>query len=98
MNEKIVPVVLLAIREGRYTMYVFKNTETNEYIMCTKLPNWQTPEIFVGDAGFLQLQIVKAGDEYFNVNTESNDKYRYCNIYFKNFVSKTGTIGSEIIL
>lgn len=98
MNEIVIPVTLLAIRDGAYTMYVFKNTETDKYIMCTKLPNWQTPDIFIGDSGFLQVQVVKAGDEYFNVNTQRNDTYLYTNIYFKNFIKKSDKIGSDIIL
>lgn len=98
MVEIVVPAKLIAIRDGTYTIYVFKNTETNEYIMCTKLPNWQTPDVFIGNEGFLQIQIVKAGEEYFDVNTEETIKYLYTNIYFKNFVSRTDIINSEIIL
>lgn len=98
MVEVVLPATLLAIREGKYTMYVFKNAETGEFIMCTKLPNWNTPEIFVGDSGFLQAEIVKAGEEYFDVNTLNKNTYLYSNIYFKNFIHKTDAVNSEIIL
>jgi hypothetical protein len=98
MLEIVVPAKLVAVRESTYSVFVFKNTDTNEFIMCTKLPNWQAPEIFIGDIGFLQLQIVKAGEEYFNTNTLEKTKFLYSNIYFKNFINKTENINSEIIL
>ena len=73
MVELVLPAKLVATREGKYTMYVFKNAETNEFIMCTKLPNWNTPEVFIGDVGFLQIEVDKAGEEYFDVKTTSED-------------------------
>ena len=98
MVELVLPAKLVATREGKYTMYVFKNAETNEFIMCTKLPNWNTPEVFIGDVGFLQIEVVKAGEEYFDVNILEKSTYLYSNIYFKNFINKTDAINSEIIL
>jgi len=98
MTEYVVPARLIAMKEDTYTLYVFKNTESNNYIMCTRLPNWQTPNMFIGDSGFLQFQIIKAGDEYFNINTEQKEKYLYSNVYFKNFINKSDIENSEIIL
>jgi hypothetical protein len=93
-------VELMATRLNTYSMYVFKNLDTpNSYIMCTRLPNWQVPEINIGDAGFLEYQHVKAGEEYFDITTEKMIKYLYTNIYFINFVQKTDILqNNEIIL
>jgi len=98
MIEVTMPAKLVATRSDRYTSYVFKNTDTGEYIICTRLPNWQTPEVFLGDDGFLQLESVHAGDKYFSLSTLREEVYLYTNIYFKNFVKKADIENSEIIL
>lgn len=96
--ELIKEVELIACRGGTYTMYVFKTLDTNDYIMCTRPPNWKVPEISVGDKGFLQYQIVKAGDIYVTPDG-TTVTYRYSNTYFINFVKKSDTLkNKEIIL
>ena len=98
MIELIKEVQLLAFREGNYTVYVFKCITTDEYIMCTRLPNWQVPNINIKDIGFLQYQIVKAGDKYITPNGETI-YYKYSNVYFINFINKADNINNkEIIL
>lgn len=98
MTELIKEVELIATRDSTYTIYVFKILDTNEYIFCTRLPNWNVPEISVGEKGFLQYQIVNAGDSY--INTESGEEihYRYPNVYFINFVNRSIVKNEEIIL
>ena len=99
MVDKIELVKLLAVREGTYTVYVFQNLENREYIMCTRLPNWQVPEISIGDSGFLEYQIVTAGESYFSVAEEKMIQYFYSNVYFINFILKTDILkNDEIIL
>ena len=95
VEEFIKEAELVAIREDYYSLYVFKTTE-NDYVMCTKLPNWQTPVIEIGTKGFLQYQIVKAGDEYITPDGEKI-VYKYSNCYFLNFVNKTDDIKSNEI-
>lgn len=96
---KIAEVKLVAIREGHYSVYVFFNLINSEYIMCTRLPNWQVPSISIGDIGFLQYQTVTAGEEYFNVETQQTTKYLYSNVYFINFILKNESLqNNEIIL
>lgn len=98
MVEFIKTVQLLAIRSNVYTTYVFKVLKGNEYVMCTRLPNWQVPEINVGDVGFLQYQIVKAGDIYVTPEGQTIT-YKYSNVYFINFVLNTDAIiKTEVIL
>lgn len=98
MIEFVVKAKLLAIRDGTYTMYVFKNLDSGEYHMCTRLPNWECPEVFIGQEGFLQMQIVIAGEEYFDVATGESKTYKYSNVYFKNFVSKSDITNNKIFL
>lgn len=96
---KIAEVKLLAVREGTYTMYVFQQLDTKEYIMCTRLPNWRVPDVNIGDSGFLEYQSVKAGETYFNPKNETTVHYSYSNVYFLNFVQKTEILqNKEIIL
>jgi hypothetical protein len=79
-------------------MYVFKNLENNEYVMCTRLPNWQVPNIELGDEGFLQIEKAVAGQQYFNPTTQETRTYQYSNIYFLNFVKKTDINNDNIII
>ena len=91
-------VKLLAIRENTYTMYVFQDLDNREFIMCTKLPNWQTPDISVGAEGYVQYNVVKAGDVYYNPLTDTEVKYNYTNSYYVNFVHKSEKINNEGII
>lgn len=96
---KIEKVKLLAVREGTYSIYVFQNVDNGEYIMCTRLPNWQTPQITIGDIGFLEYQIVKAGESYYDPKQGIMVSYSYSNVYFINFVQGTNiSQNNEIIL
>ena len=98
MVETVKYVELVAVREGVYTSYVFKDIKSYEYIMCAKPPNWQVPEINIGDKGFVSYQVVEAGDEYVTPDGERKI-YKYSSIYFLNFVNKTDVLkNKEIIL
>lgn len=90
-------VKLLAKREGTYTTYVFQNLDKEEYIMCTKLPNWNVPEVDIGDIGYLQYKEVLAGDVFVNAEGEVS-RYRYPNVYFINFINRSVSNKKEIIL
>jgi len=99
MRELIKEVELVAVRRGTYSIYVFRVLCENTFVMCTVLPNWQLPIINVGDKGFLQYQMVKAGDEY--VTPDGNRVlYKYTNTYLINFVNKIKSVtkNEEIIL
>lgn len=74
---------------GQYTIYVFKNLNDNSFIMCTRLPNWQTPMLKKGDIGYLQYQEVIAYEtKYFDVLTNKEKYYNYNGVYFLNFVKE----------
>jgi hypothetical protein len=98
MQNYIKEVELLTIRPAHYTMYVFREVNTKELIMCTRLPNWQTPDVSIGDVGFLQYQAVFAGESFYDPATEKTHVYKYTNLYFINFVLKNLLKNSEIIL
>ena len=99
MIELTKEVTLVAKRDWTYTNYVFKDNNSSEYIFCTRLPNWQIPEIEIEDIGYLQYQIVEAGNSYVDPDTGEIILYRYNNSYLKNFVKKSDTFkNKEIIL
>lgn len=92
-------VKLISVREGIYTVYVFKKIHSDEFIMCTKLPNWNSPSISIGDEGFLKYQTVQAGEVYFNPTLGIEQKYLYSNVYFTDFIIDNKIIHkNEIIL
>lgn len=90
--EKIIHVKLLASKMDVYSLYVFKNLDTNDFIMCTKLPNWELPTIQIGEKGFLKHKSVIAGEKYFNPTTETEEVYKYTNIYLIAFIKETDII------
>ena len=77
---------------GDYTTYVFKVLDEvpieDLYIMCVKLPNWNSDVIDVGDTGFLHYKYVIAGkDKWYNRNFGEFYSYGYTQTYFIKFVS-----------
>lgn len=98
MVNNIERVELIACREGTYTTYVFQNTETRQYIMCTRLPNWNAPDIMLGDTGYLSYNIVEAGEEYYDPDQDRVIKYHYTNIYFVSFIKESKTVNNSIII
>jgi len=96
--EYIVHVEILAIRNGTYSIYVFTNLKDNSYIMCTMLPNWNIPNMNIGERGFLKYIQVTAGEEYFHPGTGKKQLYNYSNIYIINFMKEQDTNNSNINL
>ena len=96
MGRRVSYCKLVAIKEGLYSTYVFKDNDT--YIMCTRLPNWKTPDINIGDQGYLSYVEVSAGEEYYDPLSETRHTYNYSNVYFENFILKQEVINSELIL
>ena len=98
MTNKIIYGKLLAMKEGEYTVYVFRDISSGELHMCTKLPNWQTTNLNIGDTGYFEIQYVKAGDAYFQRELNTNKVYQYSNVYFVNFINESKTDNKDIIL
>lgn len=81
---------------GGYVIYVFQNmnytSPMDKYVMCTRLPNWNTEIIKVGDVGFLNFKEILAGsDSWYNADTKEYIPYKYSNIYFINFIPEVQT-------
>lgn len=85
---------VVAISEGTYTTYVFEdlnrdNTDMYKYIMCTRVPNWESSDVpELNAVGYLQTKFVNAGDAYFNVALNAMSEYKYTNWYFINFIKE----------
>ena len=86
MNEIAINATLVAKKLGLYTVYVFRNLDSNEYLMCTKLPNWDSNDISIGTSGFLTYENAVAGEKYFNPKSQTFGVYNYTKMYFKNFI------------
>ena len=91
-------VKLLAKREDNYTVYVFQDLDNSEFIMCTRLPHWQTPDINVGAEGYLHYNMVTAGETYYHPDTNTHVKYNYTNSYYVNFVNRSDKINNDGII
>lgn len=95
MTTKTVHGKLVAKKDGLYTVYVFQ-LDNNEYIMCTKLPNWGSFQIQLDDTGFVTVEEAYQGEEYIDRITQEKKNYSFNNIYFKDFVKDNNI--KEIIL
>lgn len=86
---------LVAIQDGVYTNYVFKNLDSkddlnNKYITVTRCPNWQySDRLFIGDCGFLEYEFVEAGEKYIDAFSGTEEQYKYTANYFINFIKSS---------
>ena len=72
----VIKAKLLALKEDQnYITYVFQNLCDNSYIMCTRLPNWESPVINIDDVGYLNYKEVIGGEtEWYHKETEKVKK------------------------
>lgn len=101
MTVKTIQAKLVTKREepGDYTVLVFQDLESYEYLMCTKLPQWNTVAPDIDEEGFLQYKEFIAGqDTWYNSATGNQIPYNYTGLYFWNFVVKQKKITRELVL
>ena len=79
-----------------YTTYVFRDLESDRYIMCVKFPNWNQSVINIGDTGFLRVRYVEEGKDEWYDGTDLI-KYKNTDIIFLKFVHEKSKI-NDIIL
>lgn len=82
---------ICAIQEGLYTAIVVEDLNRDysddlKYVTVVKLPNWDTPNLQIGDEGYLQFECITGGvSKWFNKIEEDFEIYKYNNNYFINF-------------
>lgn len=98
-QEFCIKAKLVAKRPGRYTVYVFQDADKeNSYIMCTKCPNWDGPEVEIFQDGFLTYKFVIAGqDSWLNKESGSLEAYQYTANYFINFIPITHVLSGQVV-
>ena len=98
INKTIRSELVATQYDAQYTIYVFKNLDTNEYYMCTRLPNWETPPIQIGEKGFVHYKIVIAGkDTWYDKINNVHIPYNYDGYHFVNFVREKIITGDIIV-
>ena len=101
MTTKTVLATLVAKKEepGGYEVLVFQDKDNDKYLMCTKLPNWNTRTPSLGETGYVQAREFIAGvDTWYNTETGSQIPYCYTGIYFWDFVREPEKINAELII
>lgn len=91
---------LIAKQEGQYTLYVFSDLEQpidsiDKYITVCKLPNWNGPFPEIGDKGYIQIDIVNAGEPYYRRDTGETVNYNYTANYFLTFIKEQEKINCK---
>ena len=79
-----------------YTTYAFQNVDSNEYVLCTRFPNWEHPTIEIGEIGILQFKEVIAGEDKW-YNGETMIPYNYTGWHFVKFVPIKENVDDIII-
>ena len=100
MMIKTLHVELKTLLEGQYTLYVFEDLEQpldsiDKYLMVVRLPNWQGRFPNIGEKGYLQFDIINAGEKYYRRDTGEMCTYNYTNIYYLNFVPEIEKINNK---
>ena len=88
---KTIHAELVTYRHGcwGYITYVFKDLDCqdSDYISCVRFPNWDCPELKIGDRGFLKFKAVVAGDSrWYDHRDNKYVPYKYSGIHFLDFV------------
>jgi len=86
MQEKVIKAILVAKQCTQYTTYVFKDLDTKEYIICTRLPSWDIPELNINECGFITVQIVEAGEKYYDRKKDEQSTYQYTGNYITKYI------------
>lgn len=85
--------------DGAYKIYVFQDTIKLNYVMCTRVPNWQCDAINVGEDGFLDYHTVIGGvDRYFDSVDGVYKHYMQDATYFLNFVPITKVLADGYVV
>lgn len=82
-----------------YVTLVFQwlDTDSEEYGMMVKYPNWQGESPCIGDTGFVKFNEVRAGiDQWFD--GASWHYYKYDDVVFQKFVEKKPEQPKEFFL
>ena len=90
---------LVAYKEqDNYIVYVFENLEIPEYFMCTRFPNWECPNINIGEIGYVNFRIIIGGvDVWYDTKTNTPHIYNYSGNHFINFVKEKQKVDKIII-
>lgn len=89
-----VRVKLISFRKGDYKVYVFLDLDTGKYYMITELPNWQLPDLNIGDEGFITYIIVIGGVTRWYDFRQTGEllKHKYSGLYFVDFIHLSNEI------
>ncbi|GMO10860.1 MAG: hypothetical protein Nk1A_9160 [Endomicrobiia bacterium] len=101
MSTDTIRAEVVATKEepGGYIVIVVLNTVRNEYLMCTKLPNWSCRTPVKGEIGYLQYREFIAGeDTWYDFSKGEKIPFKYTGLYFWNFVKEEDEENTEITL
>ena len=106
MEEVTLYVELKAksIDVGDYITYVFENLNyedskfhEDQFIMCVQFPNWNQPEIYKGDKGYVNVRYVREGvSQWFD--GEKMNVYKYTNLVFLKFIKEPEKVNKEFLI
>ena len=105
MNTSTIKCKILAVENDTlgYQTIVCKNLDPapfgHNYVMITRLPNWQSREVDIDEVGYITYNEVKAGeDKWFCPETGQYIPYNYTNIYFIKFVKEQDNSKKDIYI
>lgn len=85
--------------DGVYKHYVFIDLDRLDYVMCTRVPNWQGADVEIGEDGFLEYHSVIGGqDRYYDAVKDHYCHYQQDATYFLNFVPITKVLSDGYVV
>jgi hypothetical protein len=85
--------------QSTYSTLVCRDTFDGNFFMCTVFPNWEGYIPSKGDVGYIEVEFVEGGDNYWEKDSGTTRKYNYTMLIFKRFILKVETTeNKEIIL
>lgn len=96
-NECVIATLVAKRKSGEYITYVFK-ISYDRYVMCTRLPNWNVPDVEIGQEGYLSYKFIQAGiDQWYDQFNKKMENYAYTANYFTDFVPISHVIDGDRI-
>ena len=74
--------------DTKYIEYVFEDLDNpGNYVICTRFPNWDGKYCSLGDKGFIEYQIIKAGsDQWYDRISKEFRPYNYNMVQYLKFI------------
>lgn len=84
-----------------YIFYVFENLDCLhhelKYIMCHRFPNWDNPEVCIGDVGYVNVKYTEEGVSKW-YDGEKLNVYKNTYVVFLKFIKENTKVNNDFLI